>query len=138
MMNKKKCIALVIGMLMISLFVSTASAQDTIGATVVTGKEYTCYFYTPLDIFSGEVTFKPNGALSISSFNGYGFYLPIADLFTGAYWALDGTIGLKKGDVIMLLAGTSTVTLVAGTGILIFEYSAVYLMGFSGFLTELG
>jgi hypothetical protein len=136
-MNKKKRIALVLGILMMGLFIQQAYAQDEIGANAVTGQVYICFFFTPLDIFNGQVTFGENGGLTISSFGGYGFYLPLANAFTSAYWALNATVGQERGDLIMLMAGTSFDPFVAGTGAIILEYSAVYPLVFSGFKAEL-
>jgi hypothetical protein len=133
MTHKRKHLALVAGILMVGLFIQHTYAQDAIGPNAVTGKEYTCFFYAPLDIFNGEMAFGPQGGLTISSFGGYGIYLPLGNAFTGAYWSLNSTIGEKRGDLILLMVGGSFDPFIFGAGVMIIEYAEVYPFVFSGF-----
>jgi hypothetical protein len=135
-MKKNRLIVLIIGMLLVCLFAGNARAAVSPGITAVTGNTYTCYFYTPLDTFSSQVTFDSSGALTMSNFSGNGFYYSAAPLFTGGYWSLGETIGADTGDIIMVLAGVSMDMFIAGTGALLVEYSEVYYVAFAGLQTE--
>jgi hypothetical protein len=117
------------------LFTSTARAENSIGPNVVTGNQYVCYFVCSLDVFSSPVLFSDTGGLTISSFKGDGFYVNVLSLFTGAYISLDAKIGTQTGDIIMLLVGTSfeTTPFIAGTGVILFEYSQIIPVVFTGF-----
>jgi len=117
------------------LFVSTARAENSIGPNVVTGNQYVCFFVSSLDIFSSNVSFSDTGGLTISSFGGYGFYFTVTNLFTGAYISLNARIGTKTGDIIMLLVGSTfePTPFIAGTGVIIFEYSEIIPIVFTGF-----
>jgi hypothetical protein len=135
MMNKKKLIALVFGILMVGLFMGNVNAKDTIETDSVTGNVYTCYFYTPLEVFNAQVTFGSNNALTVSSFNGYGFYLPLGDLFAAGYYGSQASIGQQTGDIIMLLAGVGFDQFIGGAGTILLQYSEVYFVAFGGFQT---
>ena len=131
-MNRKKLIVLVLGIMLVGLLIGKASAEDSIGTTAVTGNNYICYFITPLGDFNSQVTFGTDDSLALTYFSGYGFYLPIANLFTAGYYALQETIGTQTGDIIMLLAGASFDPIIAGAGTLVVEYSTVYFVVFGG------
>ncbi|MCX5904922.1 MAG: hypothetical protein NTV89_15955 [Proteobacteria bacterium] len=135
-MNKKimkitLCCMLLAG----GLFISTARAENSIGPNVVTGNQYVCYFVCSLDVFNSQVSFSDTGGLTISSFSGYGFYVTVTSLFTGAYISLDATIGTQTGDIIMLLVGSTfePTPFIAGTGVILFEYSQIIPVVFTGF-----
>ena len=135
-MNRKiMTIALCCMLLAGGLFISTARAENSIGPNVVTGKEYVCYFVCSLDVFSSPVLFSDTGVLTISNFKGDGFYVTVMSLFTGAYISLDAKIGTKTGDIIMLLVGSSfeQTQFIAGTGVILFEYSQIIPVVFTGF-----
>lgn len=135
-MKRNKIIALAVGMLFILLCAGHVSAADNAAITAVTGNVYTCYFYTPLDTFSSQMTFDSSGALTLSNFSGNGFYYSAAPLFTGGYWSLGETIGADTGDIVMLLAGVNMDMFVAGAGALMVAYSEVYYVAFAGLQTE--
>jgi hypothetical protein len=140
-MNKKRISIMLCGMLLVSgLFISTARAENSIGPNVVTGKEYVCFFVSSVDIFSSQVSFTETGGLTISSFGGYGFYITVTNLFTGAYISLNARIGTKTGDIIMLLVGSTfePTPFIAGTGVFLLEYSEIIPLVFSGFATTTG
>ena len=133
MMNKKIIFALIFSILIVGLFMGNVNAKDNIETDVVTGNVYTCYFYTPLEVFNAQVTFGSNNALTVSSFSGFGFYLPLGDLFTVGYYASQASIGQQTGDIVMLLAGAGFDQFVGGTGTILLQYSEVYFVAFGGF-----
>jgi hypothetical protein len=135
-MKKKRLIVLIIGILLVCLCAGNARAAVSPGITAVTENTYTCYFYTPLDTFSSQVTFETSGALTMSSFSGTGFFYSTEPLFTGGYWSLNETIGADTGDIIMVIAGVDMDMFVAGAGALMVEYSEVYYVAFAGLQTE--
>ncbi len=138
-MNKKRMSITLCGMLLVSgLFISTARAENSIGTNNVTGNEYVCFFASSVDIFSSQVAFSETGGLTISSFGGYGFYITVTNLFTGAYISLNARIGTRTGDIIMLLVGSTfePTPFIAGTGIILLEYSEIIPLVFTGFATE--
>ena len=138
-MNKKIMTFTLCGMILLSgLCMGTARAENSIQPNVVTGNEYVCFFVTSLDIFSSQVAFSDTGGLTISSFGGYGFYISVTNLFTGAYISLNARIGTRTGDIVMLLVGSTfePTPFIAGTGIILLEYSEVIPLVFSGFATE--
>jgi hypothetical protein len=140
-MNKKIMSIMLCAMLLVSgLFISTARAENSIGPNVVTGNEYVCFFVSAVDIFSSQVSFTETGGLTISSFGGYGFYITVTNLFTGAYISLNARIGTKTGDIIMLLVGSTfePTPFIAGTGVILLEYSEIIPLVFSGFSTTTG
>jgi hypothetical protein len=140
-MNKKRMSIILCGMLLVSgLFISTARAENSIGPNVVTGNEYVCFFVSTVDVFSSQISFAETGGLTISSFGGYGFYITVANVFTGTYIALNARIGERTGDIIMLLVGSSFELnpFIAGTGAIIFEYSEIIPIAFAGFAAEQG
>jgi hypothetical protein len=133
----KKIILITLALIILPgiFFTGTGRAEDGIKPTVVTGQTYVCYFACSLDVFNPQVTFDPNGGLIFSNFNGYGFYFTVTSLFMGSYIVIDGKIGTKTGDIVMLLVGTSfePTPFIAGTGIIIFEYSQIIPFVFTGF-----
>ena len=140
-MNKKRMLIMLCSMLLVSgLFISTARAENSIGPNDVTGNEYVCFFVSSLDIFSSQVSFTQTGGLTISSFGGYGFYITVTNLFTGAYISLNARIGARTGDIIMLLVGSTfePTPFIAGTGVILLEYSEIIPLVFSGFATTTG
>ena len=140
-MNKKRISIMLCGMLLVSgLFISTARAENSIGPNVVTGNEYVCFFVSTVDVFSSQVSFTETGGLTISSFGGYGFYINVTNIFTGAYISLNARIGTKTGDIIMLLVGSTfePTPFIAGTGVILLEYSEIIPLVFSGFATTTG
>lgn len=120
------------------VFISTARAENSIGPNAVTGNQYVCFFVSSLDVFSSQVAFSDTGGLTISSFGGYGFYFTITNLFTGVYISLNATIGTQTGDIIMLLVGSTfePTPFIAGTGIILLQYSEIIPMIFTGFASE--
>ncbi|MCX5895603.1 MAG: hypothetical protein NTZ51_07220 [Proteobacteria bacterium] len=134
-MKQKKLIALLGSILLAIVCINTAIAEDTIGIQDVKGKTYVCFFFTPLDIISPQVTFGETGGLQISSFGGVGFYVNVLSFFTGGYWALNATVGGKQGDLVLIMIGTTIdpYPIIVGTGIIVLEYSDVYPFAFSGF-----
>ncbi len=123
-------------MFMVMVFISNAGAQD-FGSNVVTGNTYTCYFLTPLDIVTNNITFGERGGMTFSSFAGTGFYINITNFFAGSYLSLNAKLGNSSGDVIFLISGVTFDPFIVGTGLAIVEYSEPYIMGFFGFkLTE--
>jgi hypothetical protein len=140
-MNKKIMSIMLCGMLLVSgLFISTARAENSIGTNVVTGNEYVCFFVSSVDIFSSQVSFTETGGLTISSFGGYGFYITVTNLFTGSYISLNARIGTKTGDIIMLLVGSTfePTPFIAGTGVILLEYTEIIPLVFSGFAATTG
>lgn len=138
-MNKKLMTITLCSLLLISgVCMDTARAENSIQPSVVTGNEYVCFFVSSLDVFSSQVAFSETGGLTISSFGGYGFYFPVASLFTGVYISLNARIGTKTGDIIMLLIGSSfePSPFIAGTGVILLEYSEIIPVVFSGFAAE--
>jgi hypothetical protein len=121
-----------------SLFTSTARAENNIVPNVVTGNKYVCYFVCSLDVFSSEVSFSDTGVLTLSNYKGDGFYFTVLSLFTGAYISLNAKIGTQTGDIIMLLFGSifEPTPFIAGTGIILFEYSQTIPVVFTGFASE--
>jgi len=124
------CILLAVG-----LVTSTARAENSIVPNVVTGNQYVCYFVCSLDVFSSPVLFSDTGVLTISNYKGDGFYFTVTSLFTGAYISLNAKLGTQTGDIIMFLVGASfePTPFIAGTGIILFEYSQIIPVVFSGF-----
>jgi len=138
-MNKKiMTLTLCCMIIMGGLCAATARAENSIGPNVVTGNSYVCFFVSTLDIFSSQVSFSETGGLTISSFGGYGFYVTVTNLFTSAYISLNARIGAKTGDIIILLVGSTfePTPFIAGTGIILLEYSEIIPLVFSGFATE--
>jgi len=138
-MNKKLMTITLCSMLLMSgLCMGTARAENSIQPSVVTGNEYVCFFVTSLDIFSSQVAFSDTGGLTISSFGGYGLYFTVTNLFTSAYISLNARIGTRTGDIIMLLIGSSfePTPFIAGTGVILLEYSEIIPVVFSGFAAE--
>lgn len=113
------------------VFTGQASAQE-LESGVVSGKTFTCNFLSPLDTFSTDITFKENGWMSFSGFEGNGFYLTINNFIAGTYWSLDAKIGAKSGDVFFLISGISFDPFIIGAGFLVIEYSEVYFTTFFG------
>jgi hypothetical protein len=134
MMNRKKTIALCCALIMVTLFVGAVQAQDQIGTNAVTGNTYVCYFVSPLAVLNSAIEFKTGSSFEIESFSGYGFYSSVGELFTGAYWALNATVGDATGDIIVLLVGSSfaQIPVIAGTGTIIVQYSQVVPLVFFG------
>jgi hypothetical protein len=118
-------------LLLTILLIGSADAQP-IEADVVNGNTYTCYFISPLDVVSTNITFEEKGGMVFSSFPGSGLYFTLTSLFTGSYWSLNTTIGNKSGDIIFLISGSSSDFFIAGTGIMIIEYRDIYFMVFFG------
>jgi hypothetical protein len=116
-------------------FTGTIRAEDGIKPAVVTGKTYVCYFVCSLDVFNPQVTFDSNGGLIFSNFSGYGFYFTVTSLFMGSYVVIDGKIGTQTGDIVLLLVGASfePTPFIAGTGLLIFNYTQTLPIVFTGF-----
>jgi len=129
-MNKIKKI-IFSSIVLLIVFFGKASAQE-FESGVVSGKTFTCNFLNPLEIFSTDITFKENGWMSFSSFEGNGFYLTITNFIAGTYWSLDAKIGAKSGDVFFIISGISFDPFIMGTGFLIVEYSEIYFTTFFG------
>ena len=91
-------------MLLLIVFAGNAGAQE-FKPCEISGNTYTCYFLTPLDIVSNNITFGEIGGMTFSSFAGNGFYVNITNLFLGAYWSLNASLGNTSGDIIFLLSG---------------------------------
>jgi hypothetical protein len=136
-MNRKIIrIALCCILLAVLIFTSTARAENSIVPNVVTGNQYVCYFVCSLDVFSSPVSFSDTGVLTISNYKGDGFYFTVMSLFTGTYISLNAKLGTQTGDIIMLLVGSSfePTPFIAGTGIILFEYSQTIPVVFYGFV----
>jgi len=115
------------------LVTAGTSSARIVKPQVVNGNTYTCYFLSQLDIFSTDIYFDEKGMVELSAYKGNGFYFTITTFFTGIYWALDQTIGIKKGDYLFLLSGNTKDPFITGIAILIYQYKEIYPAFFFGF-----
>lgn len=118
-------------MFLFVVLIGNTGAQD-LESSVVTGNTYSCYFLTPLDVVSTNITFAEKGGLAFSGFEGNGFYINLTNFFVGAYWALNANVGNISGDVIFLITGMTFDPFIVGTGVVIIEYSEPYILVFFG------
>jgi hypothetical protein len=118
-------------MFLFVVLIGNTGAQD-LESSVVTGNTYSCYFLTPLDVVSTNITFAEKGGLTFSGFEGNGFYINLTNFFVGAYWALNANVGNISGDVIFLINGMEFDPFIVGTGVVIIEYSEPYILVFFG------
>lgn len=119
-------------LLLMLIFEGTAQCQS-IQPAVVNGNTYTCYFISQLDIFSTDIIFDDKGMMELTKYNGNGFYFTLTDLFMGIYWSLNQTIGLRTGDYIFIISGSTKDPFISGICIMIYEYKEFFLSLFFGF-----
>lgn len=105
-------------------------AENEDGITVV-GREYNTYIYaTYAEDSSTTITFEENLALLIGAYDGFGLYLPIANLFIAVYWAPDYS---NKKDLVLILNGVAISDFIAGGGIALRDYQYYGLFLFFGY-----
>jgi len=105
-------------------------ADNGDGITVV-GREYNTYIYaTYAEDSSTTITFEENLALLIGTYDGFGLYLPIANLFVAVFWAPDYS---NKKDLLLILNGVAISDFIAGGGIALRDYQYYGLFLFSGY-----
>ena len=105
-------------------------AENEDGITVV-GREYNTYIYaTYAEDSSTTITFEENLALLIGAYDGFGLYLPIANLVIAVYWAPDYS---NKKDLLLILSGVAISDFIAGGGIAMRDYQYYGLFLFSGY-----
>jgi hypothetical protein len=131
MIKGKKITVLICGMLMFGCFAGSVKAQD-LETDIVTGNTYSCFFFTPFDIFSANIIFSEDGTLTISRFAGRGRYLSLTDGFAGFYFALDANIGDRSGDIILTIAGATFDPFIIGTGTILIDFQTLAAFVFQG------
>ena len=105
--------------LLLSILSIKGYAEDGNGITVV-GKEYNTYIYaTYAEDSSTTITFEENLALLIDVYDGFGLYLPIANLFIAVFWAPDYH---SKKDLFLILNGAIFSDFIGGGGITLRDY----------------
>lgn len=121
--------------LLIQLFITTLMlpvhlyADDGNGGSVL-GNSYNTYLYaTYADDSSVEFSFEENLSLLIDIYDGFGIYLPVANLFFATYWAPDYS---NKKDLSLILSGVVISDFIVGSGIAFRDYQ------FHGFFLFLG
>lgn len=131
MKSVQKCILSLVVLLALSVTCAEAGRVD---AATVVGNTYTCYLFSPLDIVSTDITFRPKGSLLFSAYEGNGFYFSLLNVFSVGYWSLKQRIGTKpQGDYLFLFSGALTDPFIWGAGIMVYEYKEIYAMTFFGF-----
>lgn len=97
----------------------------------VVGNVYNTYLYaTYADDSSVEFSFEENLSLLIDIYDGFGIYLPVANLFFATYWAPDYS---NKKDLSLVLTGAVITDFIAGTGIALRDYQFHGLFLFFGY-----
>jgi len=110
-----------------------APAGAPAGRAVSDNQTYACYMYTPFDIINTNISFQPEGELSFDRWGGNGFYVSVANVFGGFYWAVDTTLSsTMTGDINIFMAGSTAGPFIYGAGVIIFEYETPYGFGFVG------
>jgi len=105
-------------------------ADDGDGGTVM-GKSYNTYLYAAYaDDSSIKISFEENMSLLIDVYDGFGLYLPLANLFFAIYWAPDYD---GKKDLSLILTGAVFSDFIAGTGIALRDYQFHGLFLFFGY-----
>ena len=120
---KTKCIALkwlLAQLFIIILAVPINGYADNGNEGTVVGKSYNTYLYaTYADDSSIKFSFEENLSLLIDIYDGFGLYLPVANLFFAVYWAPDYS---NKKDLSLILTGAVFSDFIAGTGIALRDY----------------
>jgi hypothetical protein len=94
-------------------------AQDGAGGTVI-GKSYNTYLYASFaEDSSIQMSFKENMSLLVDAYDGFGLYLPVANLFFAIYWAPDYD---AKKDLTLIITGAVFSDFIAGSGIALRDY----------------
>ncbi len=119
--------------LLFFLFFPKAANSQLIQPEVVNGNTYTCYFISQLDIFSSDLIFDEKGMMKLTTYPGNGFYFTLTDLFVGVYWSLNQTIGLRRGDFIFIMSGSTRDPFISGVCIMLYEYKEIFFSLFFGF-----
>ena len=91
------------------------------------GRKFNTYIYaTYADESSTTISFEENMVLLIDIYDGFGLYLPIANLFIANYWAPDY---YNRKDLFLILNGTAVLDFIAGGGIDLrdYQYYGVFL-----------
>ena len=100
------------------------------GGSVI-GISYNTYLYASYaDDSSIKLSFEENLSLLIDIYEGFGLYLPAANLFFAIYWAPDYS---SKKDLTLILSGAVFSDFIAGTGIAIRDYQFHGLFLFFGY-----
>ena len=94
-------------------------AQDDAGGTVI-GKSYNTYLYASYaEDSSIQMSFEENMSLLVDAYDGFGLYLPVANLFFAIYWAPDYD---GKKDLSLIITGVVFSDFIAGSGIALRDY----------------
>lgn len=124
-----KC--LVIHLLLVSFMLPLHAHADNGDDGSVVGNSYNTYLYaTYADDSSVEFSFEENLSLLIDIYDGFGVYLPVANLFFATYWAPDYS---NKKDLSLVLSGAVISDFIAGSGIAFRDYQFHGLFLFFGY-----
>ena len=124
----------VVGFLVIQLFllvILTAipvRAEHNFGNTF-TGKRYSVYLYNTEES-STSISFEENMSLVIDVYDGFGLYLPIANLFTALYWSPNYK---DEDDLLLIFNGIVVSAFIEGWGSVLHNYKLTGIMLFFGY-----
>lgn len=93
------------------------------------GKNYSVYLYNTEE-GSTSISFKENMSLVIDAYDGFGLYLPIANLFTALYWSPNYK---DEDDLLLIFNGMVVSDFIEGWGLVLHKYHFTGIFVFFGY-----
>jgi len=114
--------------LLVILTAITVRAENNFGNTIA-GKKYSVYLYNTEE-GSTSISFEENMSLVIDVYDGFGLYLPIANLFTALHWSPNYK---DKDDLFLILNGMVVSDFIEGWGLVLHNYKFTGILLFFGY-----
>lgn len=125
---------IIVGLLVIQLFLLVViialpvHAEHNFGNSFV-GKKYSVYLYNTEE-GSASLSFKENMSLMIDVYDGFGLYLPLANLFTALYWSPNYH---EEDDLLLIFNGMVVSDFIQGWGLVLPNYKFTGILLFFGY-----
>ena len=122
------------GFLVIQLFLLAmltalpVHADHNFGNTFV-GKKYSVYLYNTEE-GSASISFEENMSLVIDVYDGFGLYLPLANLFMAIYWSPNYH---EEDDLLLIFNGMVVSDFIEGWGLVLHNYKFTGILLFFGY-----
>jgi len=104
------------------------NAEHNFGNTFA-GKRYSVYLYNTEE-GSTSISFEENMSLVIDVYDGFGLYLPIANLFTALYWSPNYK---NEDDLLLIFNGMVVSDFIEGWGLVLHNYKFTGILLFFGY-----